>query len=208
MLMFGLVVLFLLGLWLVVIVFSVWLPYRLLRGRGRGMAIAGALLGFTLSFAGWVAKWRIEHWLVQRDLTEACKQAGVFVYVEPEQWKQMVGGEEAWRKLGHATSSESDAVQPKQYPHQLEFQGVLYGEFGKHNDRIVKYYSGEKNHGNHGVYVFHYMYYDIDTKTVLFRYTEAHSRYVSLGFKWLFWTDFEGCNHEKEFLETYDKFVF
>ena len=206
--MFGLVVLFLLGLWLAVIVLSVWLPYRLLRGRGRGIAIAGALLGFTLSFAGWVAKWRIEHWLVQRDLTEACKQAGVFVYVEPEQWKQMVGGEEAWRKLGHTTSSENDAVQPKQYPHQLEFQGVQYSEFGKHNDRIVKYYSGNQIYGNHGVYIFHYMYYDINTQTELFRYTEAHSRYVDLSFKWIFWTDFEGCNHEKEFLETYDKFVF
>ena len=40
--MFGLVVLFLLGLWLVVIVFSVWLPYRLLQGCGWGVAIAGA----------------------------------------------------------------------------------------------------------------------------------------------------------------------
>jgi hypothetical protein len=53
---------------------SIWLPYRLL--RGRGIAIAGALFGFTLSFARWVAKWRIEHWLVQRDLTEARKQDG------------------------------------------------------------------------------------------------------------------------------------
>lgn len=97
--MFGLVVLSLLGLWLVVIMLSIWLPYRLL--RGRGIAIAGALFSFTLSFARWVAKWRIEHWLVQRDLTEACKQAGVFVYVELKQWKQMMGGEEAWRKLGH-----------------------------------------------------------------------------------------------------------
>lgn len=76
--MFGLVVLFLLGLWLAVIVLSVWLPYRLLRGRGRGrgIAIAGALFGFTLSFAGWLAKWRLEHWLVQRDLTEARQQDG------------------------------------------------------------------------------------------------------------------------------------
>ena len=206
--MFGLVVLFLLGLWLVVIVFSVWLPYRLLRGRGRGIAIAGALLGFTLSFAGWVAKWRIEHWLVQRDLTEACKQAGVFVYVEPEQWKQMVGGEEAWRKLGYTTSSGKDSVYPQPYPSDLEFQGVQYRVLGRRNDRIIKYYSGNKTYGNHGVYIIHQIFYDIDTKTVLFRYTEVHSRYVELSFKWIFWTSFEGCNDEKEFLETYDKFVF
>lgn len=83
--MFGLVVLFLLGLWLVVIMLPIWLPYRLLRGHGRGIAIAGALFGFTLSFAGWVAKWRVEHWLVKLYLTEACKQAEVFVYIEPEQ---------------------------------------------------------------------------------------------------------------------------
>jgi len=43
------------------------------------------LFGFTLSFAGWVAKWRVEHWLVKLYLTEACKQAEVFVYIEPEQ---------------------------------------------------------------------------------------------------------------------------
>ena len=74
--MFGLVVLFLLGLWLVVIMLPIWLPYRLLHGHGRGIAIAGALFGFTLSFAGWLAKWRLEHWLVQRDLTEAHQQDG------------------------------------------------------------------------------------------------------------------------------------
>ena len=78
--MFGLVVLFLLGLWLVVIMLPIWLPYRLLRGHGRGIAIAGALFGFTLSFARWVAKWRIEHWLVKLYLTEACKQDGGCVY--------------------------------------------------------------------------------------------------------------------------------
>ena len=209
MLMFGLVVLFLLGLWLVVIVFSVWLPYRLLRGRGRGIAIAGALLGFTLSFAGWVAKWRIEHWLVQRDLTEACKQAGVFVYVEPEQWKQMVGGEEAWRKLGHTTSSENNAVQPKQYPHQLEFQGVQYrATSDKYNDRIVEYYSGKQGYGNHGVYIINMLYYDIDTGTVLYRYAAAHSKYVEIGFKWLFWTNLEGCNYDRKHLEMHHRFIY
>ena len=206
--MFGLVVLFLLGLWLVVIVLSVWLPYRLLRGRGRGIAIAGALFGFTLSFAGWVAKWRIEHWLVQRDLTEACKQDGVFVYVEPEQWKQMVGGEEAWRKLGHTTSSEKDSVYPQPYPSELEFQGVRYSYFGRRNDRIVAYYSGEIDYGSNGVYITNLLYYDINTKTILYRYTSVSDRYVGLSFKWLFWTDFEGCNHEKQYLETNRKFMF
>ena len=206
--MFGLVVLFLLGLWLVVIVFSIWLPYRLLRGRGRGIAIAGALLGFTLSFAGWVAKWRIEHWLVQRDLTEACKQDGVFVYVEPEQWKQMVGGEEAWRKLGHATSSEKDSVYPQPYPSELEFQGVRYSYFGRRNDRIVKYDSDKIYYGSHGVYIEHELYYDIDTKAVLYRHTAAHSQYVGLGFKWIFWTRLNGCGYDDTALETNRKFLF
>ena len=184
MLMFGLVVLFLLGLWLVVIVFSVWLPYRLLRGRGQGIAIAGALLGFTLSFAGWVAKWRIEHWLVQRDLTEACKQAGVFVYVEPEQWKQMVGGEE------------------------LVFRGVSYTPTNQVNDRIVEYYSGENKYGNYGVYKVYLLYYDINTKRVLYQHISAHSKYVDLGFKWIFWTNLKGCGYDRKSLEIYDEFVF
>ena len=206
--MFGLVVLFLLGLWLVVIVLSVWLPYRLLRGRGRGIAIAGALLGFTLSFAGWVVKWRIEHWLVQRDLTEACKQAGVFVYVEPEQWKQMVGGEEAWRKLGHTTSSEKDSVYPQPYPSELEFQGVRYSYFDRRNDRIVKYDSDKIYYGSHGVYIAHELYYDIDTKVVLYRHTAAHSQYVGLGFKWIFWPDSKGCSHDRENTEIRHKFIY
>ena len=208
MLMFGLVVLFLLGLWLVVIVFSVWLPYRLLRGRGQGIAIAGALLGFTLSFAGWVVKWRIEHWLVQRDLTEACKQAGVFVYVEPEQWKQMVGGEEAWRKLGHTTSSEKDSVYPQLYPSELVFRGVSYTPTNQVNDRIVEYYSGENKYGNYGVYKVYLLYYDINTKRVLYQHISAHSKYVDLGFKWIFWTNLKGCGYDRKSLEIYDEFVF
>ena len=199
---------YLLGLRLVVIMLPIWLPYRLLHGRGRGIAIAGALLGFTLSFAGWVAKWRIEHWLVQRDLTEACKQAGVFVYVEPEQWKQMVGGEEAWRKLGHTTSSEKDSVYPQPYPSELEFQGVRYSYFDRRNDRIVKYDSDKIYYGNHGVYIEHELYYDIDIKAVLYRHTAAHSQYVDLGFKWIFWTRLNGCGYDDTALETNRKFLF
>lgn len=96
----------------------------------------GAFWGFTLAM-GWVfVFWAVEAVVVRRYTVEMCRQAGFKTYVTPpEQWKQMVGGEEAWRSLTfknpYRTKSSFDHSQ------HIVFNGKKYESEMHWNERVL-----------------------------------------------------------------------
>ncbi|WP_314044019.1 hypothetical protein [Kingella denitrificans] len=73
----------------------------------------GAFWGFMLAM-GWVlVYWTVEAVVVRIYAAEMCKQAGITVYVTPEQWKQMVGGEEAGKAIPYVNKLVNE-----KYPYQ------------------------------------------------------------------------------------------
>ena len=51
---------------------------------------------------GWgFVYWTIEAIQIRLYAAKMCKQAGITVYVTPEQWKKMGGGEEAWKAINY-----------------------------------------------------------------------------------------------------------
>ena len=73
----------------------------------------GAFWGFMLAM-GWVlVYWAVEAVVVRVYAAQMCKQAGVTVYVTPDQWKQMVGGEEAWKAIPYVNKLVNE-----KYPYQ------------------------------------------------------------------------------------------
>ena len=72
-----------------------------------------AFWGFMLAM-GWVLVfWAVEAVIVRIYAAEMCKQAGITVYVTPEQWKQMVGGEEAGKAIPYVNKLVNE-----KYPYQ------------------------------------------------------------------------------------------
>jgi len=73
----------------------------------------GAFWGFMLAM-GWVfVFWAVEAVIVHRYTVEMCRQVGIKTYVSPEQWKQMVGGEEAWKTIPYVNKFVNE-----KYPYQ------------------------------------------------------------------------------------------
>ena len=100
--MTALILLFALAVWILLTLAatrwgSQWMRAALPQKKWAG--VAGAFTGFMLLMGGWWLYWGIEYLQVQANAEEMCKQAGVKVYITPEEWKKMVGGEEAWRNI-------------------------------------------------------------------------------------------------------------
>lgn len=65
-----------------------------------------------------------------------CKQSGIKIYITPEEWKQMVGGEDAWRRLGRSNRNPPDHMKDN----RIVLNGEIYEIFWQENDRLSIYH--------------------------------------------------------------------
>lgn len=131
--MLGLAILFGLFVWIMVTLIATVIGSNI--GKKINQPKMGAWAGFMLTMGGWIVYWVIEYAYVQAKVSYLChKEAGITVYVTPEQWRKQIG-EEEW-----ATLSEFDYIKKQSYP-----RGDIIYEQKKHvptsflNDRLVKY---------------------------------------------------------------------
>ena len=128
----------------------------------------GAFWGFMLAM-GWVlVYWTVEAVVVRRYAAELCQQAGLKVYVTAEQWKNMVGGEEAWKRIlpldRNPSADEKDRV--------LVYNGKQYKPFWVLNQRVWVYIQYKTKPYT---LLADRLYYDNLTNTVLFQYVTVSS---------------------------------
>ena len=128
----------------------------------------GAFWGFMLAM-GWVfVFWAVEAVVVRRYAAELCQQAGLKVYITAEQWKNMVGGEEAWKRIlpldRNPSADEKDRV--------LVYNGKQYKPFWVLNQRVWVYIQYKTKPYT---LLADRLYYDNLTNTVLFQYVTVSS---------------------------------
>lgn len=177
---------------------------------------AGAFAGFMLLMGGWIVKWEIENWQAVRHAEEACKKTGVWVYVDPEEWKRMVGGEEAWRELGYypyaGTSEEVGTCYPETvYPETVNFEGIEYQFSGRENARVA-WYTNFKLSNKPYVSLWSEIYYDAVSKRVLYKATTSYLQQPSIeeGFKGFFWSGEKDCRsiYKLKQREVFHQFIY
>lgn len=138
---------------------------------------------------GWgFVYWTIEAIQIRLYAAKMCKQAGITVYVTPEQWKKMVGGEEAWKAINYINKFVDEKYP---YPKQITFKGEQYKMDYQLNDRIFLY---ESNLEYKYTRTFRNVYYDVVTKTVLF-YTVESSTHSNEFLGIDFWRDAPSCDN-------------
>ncbi|QMT41309.1 hypothetical protein [Neisseria shayeganii] len=145
---------------------------------------AGAFIGFMLLMGGWWVYWGVEYLQVRAYAKEMCQQAGVKVYITPEEWKEIVGGEEIWREIQPIDQSPTLDMQGK----TLTFNHINYEISHQVNNRVFTY-TRYKNHSY--LLMTDKIYYDRLSQKVLFQYIEANigtsSTDLIAGLK--FWID-------------------
>ena len=193
--MFGLVVLFSLGLWIVLTILAVkfgrkifiqMLPQYAWAGK------AGAFAGFMLLMGSWIVPWTIEYIQGMRFATEMCKQAGVHVYVTPQEWKQMLGGDEEWRKFKLHRQRTRDPVTYKVLPgyqEYLNFRGNRYHLDDAWSHRVLVY---SRTKWYNYVFLNETIFYDSQSGKVLWGYMSVKGKAPNIannlnGLK--FWLD-------------------
>ena len=137
--MIGFVVLFALFIWVIVTIFSMMLFHKICRKISpnyRWSGIVGVFIGFMLLMGGWFVYWWIEYIQVSSYVSEMCKQSGIKIYITPEEWKQMVGGEDAWRRLGRSNRNPPDHMKDN----RIVLNGEIYEIFWQENDRLSIYH--------------------------------------------------------------------
>ncbi|XXQ67827.1 hypothetical protein ACKLNO_09425 [Neisseriaceae bacterium B1] len=192
--MLGLAVIFALILWVSLIILSVWLPLKIFKNNGT-LATILAITGFMLTCGFWVIKWNMESIAAQKEAEKMCQQAGVTIYMQPEKWKEMVGGEEAWKELGYKRKYNLFEYEEKrEIPNKISFEGKIYENDGKMNDRVAAYEYIEL--GSHGFFASN-IYYDVKTQTVLFKKNIFKASDIGLGsgLKLLFYRGGKSCLH-------------
>ena len=177
--MFGLVVLFSLGLWIVLTILAVKFGrkifIRMLPQYGWA-GKAGAFAGFMLLMGGWIVLWTIEYIQGMRFATEMCKQAGVHVYVTPQEWKQMLGGEEEWQKFRVYNKRVRDPITYKVLPgyqEYLNFHGNRYYLNDGWNDRVLVY---KRTEWHNYVFLNETIFYDNQSGKVLWGYMSVKGK--------------------------------
>ena len=137
--MIGFVVLFALFIWVIVTIFSMILFHKICRKifpSYRWSGVVGVFIGFMLLMGGWFVYWGVEYLQVSSYVNEMCKQSGIKIYITPEEWKQMVGGEDAWRRLGRSNRNPPDHMKDN----RIVFNGEIYEIFWQENDRLSIYH--------------------------------------------------------------------
>ncbi|MDO5639501.1 MAG: hypothetical protein Q4G28_06485 [Neisseria sp.] len=138
--MLGVGVLFGLGLWLLLTYFVARLGGKLTANLGWGKW-PGIFLGFMLIMGGFIVYWIWEYIAVQNYVAKLCKEeAGVIVYVPPEEWRKQLG-EKEWEK-----NVKLDYFERQNHPRdEVLWDGKMFRQVAKENSRLGIYsYTGEK----------------------------------------------------------------
>ena len=204
--MIGFVVLFALFIWVIVTIFSMMLFHKICRKifpNYRWSGIVGVFIGFMLLMGGWFVYWGIEYIQVRSYLNEMCKQSGIKIYITPEEWKEKIGGEEAWRNIRIIDKSPPDNIKDE----TIVFEGDKYSISWQYNELV---YSYKINRDIQHVHVTDYIYYDRANKIALFKYRDVSisaGNVVNIlgGFK--FWIDnIDGCSDVNSLIKTNSSF--
>lgn len=161
--MFGLMVLLGFAIWCGMTFAAALGGYKL--GKRFHYPKTGAFIGFMLLMGGWFVYWAVEYIHTQSQTTALCeKEAGITVYVTPEEWRKQIG-EEAWANL-----AEFDSGQERSYRRgDIVYEQKKYIPTTVYNNRLVKYNHSQKVAkfiGKMEVIVI-----DIKDKKVILRYT-------------------------------------
>lgn len=169
--MLGVAILLGLALWFIIVCLATFLPLILIKNKRAACIIA--FIGFMLTFGGWWIKWFIEGQRTYWAGVEACKQAKLTIYVQPEKWIEMVGGHKAWQELADSEEKEMSELSEKEkqtYPATFTFKGIKY-DFHYITHKRVLVYGTDHYAFNDYTSLDSYLYYDWETKTVLYTYT-------------------------------------
>ena len=128
----------------------------------------GAFWGFMLAM-GWVlVYWTVEAVVVRIYAAEMCKQAGITVYVTPEQWRNLTKESADNLRKNAPFHLKSDILGDR-----IIFDGVEYRFGHKVSDRISEFYSeASRESEKFYVGVARDMFFDHEYKIILFKNTK------------------------------------
>lgn len=136
---------------------------------GKKGAYIGGWLGFMLLMGGWIVYWVGEYVYLQYNVAKLCKkEAGLFVYITPEEWRKQIGKEE-WNTL-YSDFKMLDLDNNL----ELKFDDKIYHGSYQFNRRIVAYEA--KGERRDIIVDSDRIYVDKETNQILFR-----TRYFSVG---------------------------
>ena len=198
--MLGLLVLFILGLWLLLTLLAMVFGYKAgkwLTGR-RWAGLLGMFAGFMLLMGGQVTHWVMEDREAKAYAASVCGLAGYKIYVPPEEWKKTVS-EEEWKQMAEFKSWLVDPTE-KNGPKTLVFEGEEYKINMQQDNRLTSYM---RSTGKYYTRVSEILFYDVKRKEVLFKRVNVYTGVGSSGlasmtdFKsWL--NDIPDCRSEKD----------
>lgn len=182
------VIWFFLGIWFWLTVAAAKLGQMWMRAsfpEKKWAGAAGAFIGFMLLMGGWWVYWGIEYLQVRAYVKEMCQQAGVKVYITPEEWTEMVGGEEAWRSIKLIDRSPAPDIQEK----VIVFKHQEYKIFYQINERVSVYARYE---GKPYILLTDWIYYDEFSNSVILQHigTSAGTNSTDLIEGLKFWLDY------------------
>ena len=170
--MLGLLVLFILGLWLLLTLLAMVFGYKAgkwLTGR-TWAGLLGMFAGFMLLMGGQVTHWVMEYREAKAYAASVCGLAGYKIYVPPEEWKKTVS-EEEWKQMAEF---KSWLVRPSQRngPKTLVFEGEEYKIDSQIDNRLTSY---ERTIRKGYTMVWEDLIYDVKRKEVLFKAIHTHT---------------------------------
>lgn len=130
--MLGLAILFGLLVWIVVTLIAMRIGYKIAKKKGL-------FAGFMLTMGGWIVYWAIEFAYIQAKVSYLCeKEAGITVYVTPEQWRKQIGAE--WNTLRKYNEIESQS-----YPvREITIDNKNFIPVSQINKNIIVYSNWER----------------------------------------------------------------
>ena len=170
--MLGLLVLFILGLWLLLTLLAMVFGYKAgkwLTGR-RWAGLLGMFAGFMLLMGGQVTHWVMEYREAKAYAASVCGLAGYKIYVPPEEWKKTVS-EEEWKQMAEFKSWLVDPTE-KNGPKTLVFEGEEYKIDSQIDNRLTSY---ERTIRKGYTMVWEDLIYDVKRKEVLFKAIRTHT---------------------------------
>ena len=198
--MLGLLVLFILGLWLLLTLLAMVFGYKAgkwLTGR-TWAGLLGMFAGFMLLMGGQVTHWVMEYREAKAYAASVCGLAGYKIYVPPEEWKKTVS-EEEWKQMAEFKSWLVDPTE-KNGPKTLVFEGEEYKINMQQDNRLTSYM---RSTGKYYTRVSEILFYDVKRKEVLFKRVNVYTGVGSSGLASMtdfkFWlNDIPDCRSEKD----------
>lgn len=198
--MLGLLVLFILGLWLLLTLLAMVFGYKAgkwLTGR-TWAGLLGMFAGFMLLMGGQVTHWVMEYREAKAYAASVCGLAGYKIYVPPEEWKKTVS-EEEWKQMAEFKSWLVDPTE-KNGPKTLVFEGKEYKINMQQDNRLTSYM---RSTGKYYTRVSEILFYDVKRKEVLFKRVNVYTGVGSSGLASMtdfkFWlNDIPDCRSEKD----------